>query len=187
MAESSPGRRWYRSLYWRIALGLVVTIAGILAVQGLVVLWLLGREVPPLGPRRRASPAWSRRTWVARLEATPGLDLGRFVREEYQQRLFPFVVVLRDGRVVSPDGLTVPDELREATLPVTPSCRPGPPRRGGRGGRGGRGLGRQEPPLGGLPPAVIRVDGQPVGVVFVMPQTLVRRRGPRCSSPAAPP
>ena len=32
--------------------------------------------------------------------------------------------------------------------------------------------------LGGVPPAVIRVDGRPVGVVFVIPQTLVRRLGP---------
>jgi two-component system sensor histidine kinase BaeS len=32
--------------------------------------------------------------------------------------------------------------------------------------------------LGGSPPAVIRVDRQPVGVVFMVPQTLVRRLGP---------
>jgi signal transduction histidine kinase len=188
----ADARRWYRSLYWRIALGLVATIAAILGVQGLVVLWLLGREGPAPGPPPPGFARLVAQDLGRELEATPGLDLGRFVREEYQQRLFPFVVVLRDGRVVSPDGATVPDELRDAArllmeraaeAPRFPGRRSQAGReeireRGGRGGRGGRGLIREELLLGGAPPAVIRVNGEPVGVVFVMPQTLLRRFGP---------
>ena len=185
-------RRWYRSLYWRIALGLVATIAAIIGVQGLVVLWLLGRDGPAPGPPPPGFARLVAQDLGREMEATPGLDLGRFVREEYQQRLFPFVVVLRDGGVVSPDGVTVPDELREATRLLLdraaesprvpgrrdPSEREASRGRGSRGGRGGRGFIRDELLLGGVPPAVIRVNGQPMGVVFVVPQTLVRRLGP---------
>jgi signal transduction histidine kinase len=183
MPEPPPGRRWYRSLYWRIALGLVVTIAAIIAVQGLVVLWLLGRDGPAPGPPPPGFARLMAQDLGRELAATPGLDLERFVRDEYQQRLFPFAVVLRDGRVVSQDGATVPNELREvARLMLDRAAEASrlAPERGsrGRGGRGGRGFGRQELLLGGAPPAVIRVEGQPVGVVLVMPQTLVRRLGP---------
>ena len=38
-----PETVWYRSLYWRIALGFVALLATLLAVQGLVFLWLTGR------------------------------------------------------------------------------------------------------------------------------------------------
>ena len=168
----------------------MATIAAIIAVQGLVVLWLLGRDGPAPGPPPPGFARLVAQDLGRELAATPGLDLERFVRDEYQQRLFPFAVVLRDGRVVSPDGATVPDELREvARLMLDRAAeasrlpgRPGSsaPERGsrGRGGRGGRGFGRQELLLGGSPPALIRVEGQPVGVVLVMPQTLVRRLGP---------
>ena len=36
---------WYRSLYWRIALGFVALLATLLAVQGTVFLWMTGRDV----------------------------------------------------------------------------------------------------------------------------------------------
>lgn len=189
MSESDP-RRWYRSLYWRIALGMVATIAAVIAVQGLVVLWLLGRDGPAPGPPPPGFARLVAQDLGRELEATPGLDLGRFVREEYQQRLFPFVVILRDGGVVSPDGATVPDELREAArllleraagAPRFPGRRSQSEREEfrGRGGRGGRGRGfREELLLAGPAPALIRVNGEPVGVVFVIPQTLLRRLGP---------
>ena len=190
MSESDP-RRWYRSLYWRIALGMVATIAAVIAVQGLVVLWLLGRDGPAPGPPPPGFARLVAQDLGRELEATPGLDLGRFVREEYQQRLFPFVVILRDGGVVSPDGATVPDELREAArllleraagAPRFPGRRSQSEREEfrGRGGRGGRGRGfiREELLLGGPAPALIRVNGEPLGVVFVIPQTLLRRLGP---------
>ena len=169
------GRRWYRSLYWRIAVGLVCTIAAIIAVQGLVVLWLLGRDGPAPGPPPPGFARLVAQDLARELAASPELDLERFLREEYQQRLFPFAVVLRDGRVVSHDGATVSEELRRLARLLLEQNLAGPPR--GRGLRG-RGFGRDPalPRVSGS--AVIRVDGRPVGVVFVMPQTLLRRIGP---------
>ena len=45
-----PKPAWYRSLYWRIGVGLVSFLAVFLAVQGLALVWLISRmEVGP-GP-----------------------------------------------------------------------------------------------------------------------------------------
>ena len=180
-ARAAPaGRRWYRSLYWRLAVGLVCTIAAIIAVQGLVVLWLIGRDGPAPGPPPPGFARLVAQDLARELAATPGLDLERFLREEYQQRLFPFAVVLRDGRVVSHDGATVPEELRDLARLLLERNLETPARERGdrRGDRRGRGFGRDGPRPGVLGSAVIRVDGRPVGVVFVMPQTLLRRIGP---------
>jgi hypothetical protein len=42
MSESSPPgpRRWYRSLYWRIAIGFIAFLAAMLVAQGGLFLWL---------------------------------------------------------------------------------------------------------------------------------------------------
>jgi two-component system OmpR family sensor kinase len=174
-------RRWYRSFYWRIAIGLVATVAAIVAVQALVVLWLLGRGGPAAGRAPQGFARLVAQDLARELTDTPNLDLERFIGEEYQQRLFPFAVVLRDGRVVSHDGATVPPELRELARDMLERMPPFPRefdgRDRGRSGRGGRG-GRGGLLIGGPPPAVIRVNGQAVGVVFVVPQTLLARFGP---------
>ena len=189
---AAGGRRWYRSLYWRIALGLVVTIAAIIAVQGLVVLWLLGRDGPAPGPPPPGFARLVAQDLGRELAATPGLDLERFVREEYQQRLFPFAVVLRDGRVVSHDGATVPDELREVARLTARPRRRGVPASRQRGAladaadAAGRGFGRagaaaRRVAAGGDPrrgPAGGRRAGDAANAG-------PRGSGRRCSSPAA--
>ena len=38
-----PRPIWFRSLYWRIALGFVAMLAALLLVQGMLFLWLTGR------------------------------------------------------------------------------------------------------------------------------------------------
>ena len=68
MASPDPGRatleaqapsaaRWYRSLYWRIAIGFVLCLAAMLVVQAMLFVWVLARS----GRRCRASPSVSRR------------------------------------------------------------------------------------------------------------------------------
>src|SRR5919109_1615865 len=50
-------RTWYRSLYWRIALGLVAFLALMLAAQGLLFIWMtdqIAGSVPARAPRRLA-------------------------------------------------------------------------------------------------------------------------------------
>ena len=49
-----PDPVWYRSLYWRIALGFVALLAALLVVQGLVFLWMTGR-MADLFPNRTAT------------------------------------------------------------------------------------------------------------------------------------
>ena len=40
-----PERRWYRSLYWRIALGYIALLAVLLVVQTGLAVWLMDRDV----------------------------------------------------------------------------------------------------------------------------------------------
>lgn len=201
---SAASPRWFRSLYWRMALGLALTVALTIAVQAAVVFYLLSRGGPPAGP---SPPGFTRlvASDVSRaLAEDPQLDLSAFVKDEYGERVFPFVVVLRDGRATTHEGAGVPEPLvRQAgrildTLPTAgPDSESGAvDRRGARGadridrgrggpegppilGRGGalRGRGR-----GGLGdprrPALIRVGHDVAGIVLPTPQTLASRLGP---------
>ena len=44
--EPPPGGRvvWYRSFYWRIAIGFVATVAVVLVIQAVLFLWLATRR-----------------------------------------------------------------------------------------------------------------------------------------------
>lgn len=202
--QTATPRRWFRSLYWRMAFGLALTVALTIAVQTAVVFYLLSRAGPPAGP---APPGFTRLVagdLSRALTADPKLDLAGFVQAEYGDRVFPFVVVLRDGRATNHDGTGVPEPaLRQArrildTLPAgsSDSGSGSIRRRSARGadrinrdrggpegpgiqGRGGpfRGRGRGGP--GDLRwPALIHVDGNVAGVVLATPQTLAGRLGP---------
>lgn len=193
---SSPA--WYRSLYWRIALGFVLCLAGIIAAQAVVVVWLLARGGAPPGPPPRALARIVARDLSAALAGDPGLDLERYVRDEYEQRLSPFFLVMLDGRVIASSGSTPDaeaiDEVRafaRRAAAAGPFPPPGPPGSGGprvpgRGrGRGlsGRGRGggpaRVAPPLiAASPPGEIVLDGRVIGAVAAQQQTLFSRLGP---------
>ena len=54
-----PETVWYKSLYWRIALGFVALLATLLALQALVFLWLTGRTAEFLPGRSPAELAQS--------------------------------------------------------------------------------------------------------------------------------
>ena len=57
-------RIWFRSLYWRIALGFVALLAAVLLAQTVLFLWLTDRfSRNSVSQRRRSSPRPSRRTW----------------------------------------------------------------------------------------------------------------------------
>ena len=92
------------SLYARIALGFIVLIAGVLAVQAAVFLWLVGRPEPNyLDLTARLSGELSRA-----LQANPSLDLAQHVaRLDPHEAVF---VIMKEGRVVSarrapPEGI----------------------------------------------------------------------------------
>jgi signal transduction histidine kinase len=107
--------RWYRSLYWRIALGLFAFLVLTLAAQAALVVWMIDEtagSMPARSPRRLAALVGSDLT-VA-LATSPDLDLDHYVREQYGHVFQPFVVVMRDRPAAISNHDAVPDELKEA-------------------------------------------------------------------------
>ena len=92
---------WYRSIYWRIALGFVALVATLLVLQILVFLWISGR-MDDLFPNR--TPAQFAGTIATDLSAglvdQPTLDVDAFVNSRYSGASRGFAVVLSDGRAV---------------------------------------------------------------------------------------
>src|SRR5262245_51707317 len=182
-----------RSLYWRIAIGVLASLALMVVAQGALVLWITQRTASAPSaesPRRLALLVAS--DVAAALTANPGLDIEDYVREQYVRRLQTFLIVMADGRTVSNHD-DVPEALLEAVeaSPATAELLRG--RRLAGRGRGGRppfadgdrppfppgrdgGAGPLDPLrgplravrlLGGVAP--IMVDGRPVGRVAVLP------------------
>jgi signal transduction histidine kinase len=183
MSDTEPG--WYRSLYWRIALGFVGVLALMLLAEGALFLWMTGRisgAMTSTTPRRLAILVASDLSTA--LTRDPSLDLNAYVREQYSDVLRTFLVVLRDGRIVTNHDDVPADVL--AALRMEAGLRGLAGQGRGRRGRppGGRGQGAEPPPgdeVDALPreapprrPGVrgefapILVDGMPIGRVAVM-------------------
>ena len=94
--------RWYRSLYWRLAFGLVAFLALMLAAEAALFLWTSDRiagSMPARSPRRLAVLVAS--DIGTALAANPSLDLETYVRDQYGHIFQPFLIIMRDGRVAS--------------------------------------------------------------------------------------
>lgn len=96
-----PDPVWYRSLYWRIALGFVALLATLLVTQGLFFLWITGR-MTDFFPNR--SPAQFAATMAADVAVTigehPETDLDSYINGRYSSAPRGYVVALNDGRLV---------------------------------------------------------------------------------------
>lgn len=203
-AAPSPGvagvdLRWYRSLYWRFALGLFAFLALMLAAEASLLLWTTDRiagSMPARSPRRLAVLVAS--DIGSALEAEPDLDIASYVKDQYGHVLQPFLVVLRDGRVfanhddISADILAAARDAQQRgqgrrlrrfggrVLPddgdAPPDSSPGPD---------GPFRRRSQQPRLVLPGdfATILIAGVPVGRVIVLPappfSRVVREFGPR--------
>jgi signal transduction histidine kinase len=110
-----PELVWYRSLYWRIALGFVALLAALLAAQGTAFLWLTGR-MSELLPGR--SPAEYSQQIAADLVTTmaekPDTDLDTYLNDRYRGTYRPFAVVTRDNRTVVSRRIQPPQMLVRA-------------------------------------------------------------------------
>lgn len=101
---------WYRSLYWRIGLGFVLFLAGVLTAQAFAMMWLISRmemspgSPPPVVTRLVAGEL------SALLEANPQFDIEEYFRNEYREQP-RLVAVVADGRVISSDGTTPPEDF----------------------------------------------------------------------------
>ncbi|MBI2189222.1 MAG: HAMP domain-containing histidine kinase [Acidobacteria bacterium] len=93
---------WYRSLYWRVALGLVAFLALMLAAQAAVFIWATDRmaeSMPVRNPQRLAAIIAS--DISAALGNTPALDVQQYVREHYGNVYQTFLVVMSSGTTAS--------------------------------------------------------------------------------------
>jgi HAMP domain-containing protein len=176
-----PAPRWYRSLYWRVAIGLFAFLALMLVAEMGLLLWTSERiagSMPARSPRRLAVIVAS--DLADALTTSPALDLTGYISEQYGRVVQPFVVVMRDGRLASNHG-DMPPALQEAVTfererleeraraPEEPRESRRPP--------------RELPPERPWEGASVRVDGQVVGVVAVMSgpppfSRVVRAMGP---------
>ena len=186
---------WYKSLYWRIALGVVGFLAAMLIVQAILFVWAVsqsGRSLPGQSPGRLAMTVALDLASV--LERDPQVDLARYVHDQYAQYTHPFFVMLTDGTVITSGSSRVADPLREMARGALQRWSERPPgRRGDRPGWprvdrppfAGPPDGPEEGPgrRGGPPfffgpgggerfarPSPILVGGKLAGVVVVPPQ-----------------
>jgi len=136
-------RAWFRSLYWRIAIGFVAFLAALMVVQGAVTVWFLARSSDDIAGRSTVDlaalvasdlgTAWS---------ADENLDVEAYLREHYGSHWRPVALVLPDGRMfLSQSDADVPPALREAALRRLTRSGPGAGMGPGRGGRPGSGPG----------------------------------------------
>jgi signal transduction histidine kinase len=150
---------WYRSLYWRIAVGFIACVAILLIVQGFLFVWMMARAgstVPNQPPDRLAQTI---AVDVAQaLERDAALDVERYVRQEYAADSQPFVVLLADGRVLE-IGARFPEALKSEARERLNALKNVDPQRLARGGPFGRGgpfrpgdRGPMMPPDGDRPP-----------------------------------
>jgi len=179
--------RWYRSLYWRIALGVVGLLAAMLVVQAMLFVWAVsqsGRSLPGQSPARLGATVAL--DLANLLERDPQADLTRYVHDQYAQYTHPFFVMLTDGRVITSGSSSFPEPfLRMAREQLARrSAERDADRRGERPdrrrldraeafGRGGGGGDRFERLPGGAPfvrPAPIVAGGRIAGLVVVPPQ-----------------
>ena len=169
---------WYRSLYWRIALGVVGFLAAMLLVQAVLFVYVVsesGRSLPGQSPGRLGLTVAL--DLSSALERDPEVDLARYVHDQYAQYTHPFFVMLADGTVITSGRSTVEEPLRDLARVALQRWGERPPgRRGDRPdgprfdrptfggpffGRGGERFAR---------PAPIMVAGTLAGVVVVPPQ-----------------
>src|SRR5262245_12001148 len=96
-----PEQVWYRSLYWRIGLGFIACVAGLLIAQAVLFVWLTNpAQGTPSGSPQRFAAIVANDVSNA-LDADPSLDIEKYVRANFDQAARPIAVFLRDGRVIT--------------------------------------------------------------------------------------
>lgn len=170
---------WYRSLYWRIALGFIGCLALLLVVQGMLFVWMMsqaGSAVPNQPPDRLGQTIAGDVSQA--LERDPSLDIERYIRDEFARDAQPFLVLLSSGATLE-IGARFPDAMKTEARARLDSLRAIDPARLLRGGPFGRGGPLRFGERGGPPAGPERrpgdVDGpRPLGGPFPFPP----ERGP---------
>jgi signal transduction histidine kinase len=147
-----------------------------LAAEGGIFLWMTDRiagSMPARSPRRLAALVAS--DLGTALTNNGRLDIDAYIREQFEQTLQTFVVIMRDGQILANHD-DVPPQLLDAVRAELEFIETRRPRRFGRRGawnqdfEAGRGPGPEpgrRPRRGEF--ALIMVGGEPVGRVVVLP------------------
>ena len=160
----STGPIWFRSLYWRIAIGFVAMLAVVLLLQAALFLRLTGRYAESNRTPQQLADEVARDLSEA-LTENPILDLEKHVRERYGDVKQAFAVILRDGRRAVNRGSVLPPGFGERPRRGgSPPFGEGPGLRPGPGGPPDPDRPHLEPPPGSRgqpPPEVFRRRGRP--------------------------
>src|SRR4029077_2997006 len=109
-----PDRVWYRSLYWRIAIGYIALLAVLLVVQAGLFVGLTNRmwgraSRTPVQLAELVAKELSEKLWEA-----PQMDVEAYLRQRYSLGFQPFVVALRsEKRTLSNRPSAVPPNLNQ--------------------------------------------------------------------------
>ena len=106
---------WQRSLYWRIATGVIGFLAAMLVVEVIVYVWAVaesGRTLPGGSSLQFAQSI--AQDLSAAIEVAPDLDIAHYLNEEYSRTTHPFFVTMTDGSVIA-IGSDPPDRWVAAT------------------------------------------------------------------------
>ena len=166
-----PERVWYKSLYWRIALGYIALLALLLLVQTGLSVWLTNRMWGRASRTPEQLAELVAQDLSAQLAQAPQIDVDRHLRDTYGSGYQPFVVVLGgDPRTFSNRPTAVPGNLgRDARVRLVghgPGRGGGGPDRGGGGpDRGGGGPDGKRQPFAHF--VDVLVNGTRAGVVGV--------------------
>ncbi len=150
---------WYRSLYWRIALGFIGCLALLLVVQGMLFVWMMsqaGSAVPNQPPERLAQTVASDVSQA--LERDPTLNVEQYVRDEFARDAQPFMVLLSSGATLE-IGARFPESMKSEARARLDALRGIDPARLARGGPFGRGGPFRFGERGGRPDAPERRPG----------------------------
>src|SRR5262245_811734 len=105
-------QRWYRSLYWRIAFGVVAFLAAMPVVQAMLFVWAVsqtGRTLPGQSPARLGMTVAVDLSQL--LERDPQTDLAKYVNDQYAEYNHPFFVMMKDGRLITSGSHDFPEPL----------------------------------------------------------------------------
>jgi signal transduction histidine kinase len=98
----SEPRVWYRSLYWRIALGLIGVLVVMLMSQGFLFVYFTYPQAGSLQSRSPAQLASIVATDLsAALTSEPPTNIEQYVHSRYDGALQPVLVAMQDGRAVT--------------------------------------------------------------------------------------
>ncbi|MFN8062116.1 MAG: HAMP domain-containing sensor histidine kinase [Vicinamibacterales bacterium] len=109
--EPTSSTVWYRSFYWRIALGFIACVAAMLLVHGVIVVYLATRERGALAqsPQHFATVIASDLSQA--IERDPAFDIESHLRGELGNDPHAVVVLMRDGRALRNRDFPIPDGL----------------------------------------------------------------------------